>query len=298
MPTLICFGEILWDILPSGKIAGGAPMNVAFHANQLGLASKMISRVGDDPLGSELLDFLNQKGVSTQFVQLDTQFPTGAVNVTLDQHGSASYVFVQPAAWDFIAVTDTLHDAVMEADALVYGSLACRDAYTKKSLLDLLKVATLRIFDVNLRRPFYSKELLQELLDNADIVKMNDDELAIIAEWEGASGDEMTLLQFLREKYQLDLIVLTKGANGAACLDETGYYTHPGFQVQVQDTIGSGDAFLAAFLSRFLKGEKSPECLEFAGVLGALVATKQGGTPSIAEADIQNFIHSKKIIYV
>ncbi len=292
--TLICFGEVLWDLLPTGKIAGGAPMNVAFQANQLGLSAKMVSRVGADDWGAELLDFLNDKGVSTQFVQTDSQHPTGLVNVTLDSKGSPAYEIVQPSAWDFIAPDPALHDAVAAADALVFGSLACRSDRTQSTLLELLDVAALRVFDVNLRRPFFSQNLLDALLSKADIVKLNDEELDIIAAWHGAVGGEAQQMQFLKKKYALDMLVLTKGPHGAACLDDTGYHTHPGFSVKVHDTIGSGDAFLAAFLSKMLAGDDGPECLAFACAVGALVATKQGGTPDIGAEEIQDFIRENK----
>jgi hypothetical protein len=198
--TVICFGEVLWDLLPTGKIAGGAPMNVAFQANQLGLSAKMVSRVGADGLGDALLRFLGEKGVSTQFVQTDPQCPTGIVNVTLDSQGSPAYEIVQPSAWDFIASDPTLHDAVAAADALVFGSLACRSDRTQSTLLELLDVAALRVFDVNLRRPFFSQNLLDALLSKADIVKLNDEELDIIAAWHGAVGGEAQQMQFLKKR--------------------------------------------------------------------------------------------------
>ena len=290
-PILLCFGEVLWDLLPTGKIAGGAPMNVAYHANNLGLSTRMVSRVGTDALGAELLAFLNSKGVSIQYIQTDPVLPTGTVNVTLNEQGSPAYEIVQPVAWDHISPTEDLHDIAMEADALVFGSLACRSERTKNTLLELLEVATLRVFDVNLRRPFYSQALLEELLSKADIVKLNDEELAIIAAWNGVGGGEAEQLRFLKEKFQLELLILTKGDKGAACLDESGCHTHPGFPVVVKDTIGSGDAFLAAFLSKLLAGADSPECLAFACALGALVATKQGGTPEIDPLKINNLIY-------
>lgn len=295
-PKLICFGEVLWDILPTGRIAGGAPMNVAFHANNLGFSSQMISRVGDDPLGAELLEFLNGKGISTQHVQIDSMYPTGIVEVTLSSTGSPSYRIVEDVAWDHISNNDELQDmSLLEADALVFGSLACRSIQTKQTLISLLDAATLRVFDVNLRRPFYSRELLEELLSNSDIAKLNDEELRILADWNGVQGSETDQLLFLMQRFGLDVLILTKGDQGAACMDDTGYHSHPGFTISVQDTIGSGDAFLAAFLSKMLAGANTPECLEYACALGALVATRQGGTPNVTRQEIQQFIHSKLI---
>lgn len=292
-PTIICFGEILWDVLPDRRIAGGAPMNVAFHVNQLGMRSKMISSVGDDELGKELIRFLENKGVSTSLIQTDPTFPTGIVNVVLDNGGSPSYEIVSPVAWDHIRPDDKTKDVVKSADALVFGSLACRTEQNRSTLLEYLELAPIRILDVNLRAPFYSRPLIESLLAKADIVKMNDEELALIAGWQNAAGDEKTQMGIIRDKFGLDALILTKGRNGAACLGESGYHEHPGFRVKVQDTIGSGDSFLAAFLSKFLKGEASPDCLAFAGAVGALVATKAGGTPELAAGEIHSLMASK-----
>ncbi len=291
-PTVICFGEVLWDLLPSGKIAGGAPMNVAYHVNQLGLSAQMISRVGNDDLGKELLDFLNTKGVSTHLVQSDHTFSTGTVNVVLDEKGSPSYDIVQPAAWDFIHPDSEMLDTVKEADALVFGSLACRNGRTKRTLLELLEVAPLRVLDVNLRQPFYSKNLLEELLTQADIVKMNDEELELLSGYWAELQTPLNQMEFLRRKFGLETLIVTRGSNGAACLDESGYCEHPGFKVTVKDTIGSGDAFLASFLSKMLVGDATSQCLQFACAMGALVATKQGGTPVIAESEIETILQT------
>ncbi len=293
MPAIICFGEVLLDLLPTGRIAGGAPMNVAFHANQLGVESKMISKVGQDNLGKELNRFLENIGVSTELIQTDNTFPTGTVNVTLDANGSPAYEIVSPVAWDYIHPDDLAKDYVKNAGALIFGSLACRTARNKNTLLEYLQLASIRVFDVNFRKPFFSKNLVEELLDKADIVKMNDEELDLIAGWQGAGGSERSQMDFIRNKFGLDLIILTKGKNGAACMDESGFYEHPGYPVKVKDTIGSGDSFLAAFLSHFLKGEYIQDCLAFAGAVGALVATKQGGTPEFSLPEIEAIMRTK-----
>ncbi len=261
-------------------------MNVAFHANQLDMNSKMISKIGDDDLGKELQQFLRKIGVAIDLIQTDNTFPTGMVNVILDNGGSPSYEIVSPVAWDYIHSDDQAKDYVKNADALVFGSLACRTERNKKTLIEYLALAPIRVFDVNFRAPFYSKALIEELLTKADIVKMNDEELALLAEWNGMAGDEKSQMELLKAKYGLDVLILTKGKDGSACLDETGYYAQPGFRVQVQDTIGSGDAFLAAFLSKYLQGENIPACLVFAGAVGAVVATKRGGTPDIGPEEI------------
>lgn len=289
-PQVICFGEILWDLLPSGKVAGGAPMNVAFQLNQLGTPADMISRIGSDDLGREILDFLVEKNVGTKWVQRDDEHPTGIVRVELDAKGHPQYDIVQNVAWDFItAESDTL-EAVKEAKALVFGSLAARSTTSKKTLLALIANAPFRVFDVNLRFPFFSQKLLDELLAEADMVKMNDEELDIIAGWQGFAGNQQQKMSAIKKAFQLDWLVVTRGAYGAISLDNTGFCSHDGYRVQVQDTIGSGDAFLAGYLSQFLVGQSPNACLDFACKMGAYVATKRGGTPPISPTELPDFL--------
>ena len=284
--TLVCFGEVLWDLLPTGKVAGGAPMNVAYHANTFGLQAKMISRIGADELGGELRLFLEDKGIVTDLLQVDRALPTGIVKVTLDANGSPSYEIVQPAAWDAIQPFESAIQAVKSADLLVFGSLACRSVATKNTLLQLLELAPVRVFDVNLRTPFYSKELLAELLPKATIVKMNDEELDIIGGWFDASGDEDAKMEFVKDYFRLEALIVTRGARGAALINDNGLFTQTGFPVKVQDTIGSGDAFLGAFLSKLMAGADEKECLETACSAGAFVATKKGATPKYLPEDV------------
>jgi len=290
--TIICFGEILWDLLPAGRIAGGAPLNVTFHANQLGLNAKLISRVGADELGNELRQFMDNIGVPIDLIQTDDTLETGVVNVTLTAGGSPSYEIVSPVAWDNIQPDDNAEAYAKNADALVFGSLACRTEQNKKTLLQYLELARLRVFDVNLRTPFYSQSLIEELLAKANVVKMNDEELALIAGWHNIAGDEKAQMESIKNKFGIEVFILTRGKDGAACMDASGYWEHKGFRITVQDTIGSGDSFLAAFLSKYLQGESTQNCLAFGGAVGAIVATKQGGTPKIQFSEIQTLMHA------
>lgn len=288
--NIVCFGEILWDLLPSGKVAGGAPMNVAFHANQLGIAAQMISKIGKDDLGKDLIDFLNQKGVDTTLVQTDDNYPTGTVKVTLDAKGSPSYEIVAPVAWDFIHANTANKTAVQSADAFVFGSLAARNETSRNTLLELLKLAKLKVFDVNLRSPFYTKPLLTQLLHQADIVKMNDEELEIIGSCLDIHETEVKTAVQVKNHFNWQQLIVTRGAHGAWFFNKDGMMSSQGITIQVQDTIGSGDSFLAAFLSKFLQGEVPEKCLQFASATGAYVATKKGGTPEFSEAQIWNLI--------
>ena len=288
--NIVCFGEVLWDLLPTGKVAGGAPMNVAFHANQLGVTSHMISRIGNDDLGKDLLNLLTQKGVDTSLVQIDEIYATGSVKVTLDEKGSPSYEIISPVAWDFIDVNPTIISAVHNADAFVYGSLAARNETTRNTLLKLLESVKLKVFDVNLRSPFYNKSLIVQLLHKADIVKMNDEELVVIGEWLGINDTEANTAIKIKTHFNCQQLIVTRGAEGAWLLDEKEMITAEGVSIEVQDTIGSGDSFLAAYISKMLQGESLESCLQFAAATGAYVATQKGGTPDFTEAIIWELI--------
>ncbi|MER0438797.1 carbohydrate kinase [Emticicia sp. W12TSBA100-4] len=284
--NIVCFGEVLWDLLPTGKIAGGAPMNVAVHANQLGLDAIMISAVGDDELGEGITSFLSSRGLSVSTIQKN-EYQTGIVEVTLDAKGSPSYEIIQPVAWDFIRLTENAKKAVQVTDALVFGSLALRNEVSKNTLFALQAEAKLKVLDINLRKPFYTSELADELFKVADIVKVNDEELEMICAWYGQTGDETANAKFLKERYQLKGIIVTRGGNGAFFIDENNEFAeHQGFKVTVNDTIGSGDSFLASFITKWLNGEKPAEALKFACAVGAFVATQKGATPVISEEDI------------
>lgn len=283
MSKIVGYGEVLWDLLPDGKIAGGAPMNVAYHLTNLGVDTALISQVGADDLGEELVHFLEKNKVNTRFIDRNTQFSTGTVQVQLDKKGSPSYTIVEEVAWDYIDVNEAKMDLVHSADALVFGSLACRSAQSRESLLALAKQANYRVFDVNLRVPFYTQSLLEELLHLADVVKLSDEELAIIGKWHITDADENATLQWLKTKFNITTLLLTKGAEGAICLHEDKRYFQAAFKITVQDTIGSGDAFLAGFLSKMFGADSVniQEALQFACATGAVVATKKGGTPRI-----------------
>ena len=292
--TIICFGEVLWDVLPSHKVAGGAPMNVAFHANNFGMDSLMISAVGNDDLGRELMTFLNQKKVNTDLIQINNNYPTSTVQVTLDKNGSASYEIVAPVAWDFIYTDKAGENAVSNADILLFGSLVCRSESNLKILLSLIDKAKKTVFDVNLRPPFYNQRLIETLLKKADIVKMNDDELVEIVSWYEIKGKLKEQMFFVMEKFDIESLIMTEGKHGAYCLYGNELFSQKSFSVKVQDTVGSGDSFLAAFIFKMLGGFDWQSCLEFACGTGAVVATKSGGTPVLNESMILDFISKNK----
>ncbi len=283
-PQIICFGEVLWDLLPTGKIPGGAPMNVAYHLSNFGIETQMISRIGGDENGAELVDFLKKKKVDTTLLQKDTFYPTGIVKVELDDKGSPSYDIVKPVAWDYINMDIINAKAVKKAKAFVFGSLAARNNRTKETLFSFLEMAKLKVFDVNLRTPFYNKELLEQLLYKADIVKMNDEELVLIGSWFFDTVPLYTLAQKVKIHFHIDILIVTQGSKGAFLISrEDEIKSVAAKKIKVEDTIGSGDSFLAGFLYQYLNAEPIIVCLDFAARTGALVATRRGGTPEITE---------------
>ncbi|KAA3640128.1 MAG: carbohydrate kinase [Bacteroidetes bacterium] len=297
MKKVICFGEILWDMLPSGKVPGGAPMNVAFHLNQFGWNCKMISRVGGDPLGQELVDFLENKRIPKDFIQIDPVHPTGTVKVELDEKGIPSYEIIDQVAYDFLEVSEEINKEVAEADVFIYGSLASRNETSRKMIMDLLENTGVKIFDINLREPHYTRNTLEGLLKSADIVKMNDEELDIIASWHQDLTTLASKMKLIKSQYKLLSLIITRGKEGASVLDEEGKIHHSShqFDIKVLDTVGCGDAFLAGYVSKMMEGATVETCLEFASGMGAYLATQRGATPFLKEENIYQFIHNARV---
>ena len=285
--AIACFGEMLWDVLPTGKQPGGAPLNVAVHLHNFGLDAVLISRIGHDDLGAELLAFVESKGISPRYVQRGETHLTGVVKANVSDSREVTYQIVKPVAWDYIQYSPELSRFVETTEAFVFGSLAARHAPSRETLYRLLQQAPLKVFDVNLRPPHYSRDVVTYLLRQADIVKLNHHELAELMDWFGASPDEETALCWLAERFQLQAVCVTKGADGAALWVGQQLHRSPGIPVQVQDTIGSGDAFLAALLRGYLAGQPPTDYLAFACAAGSLVATSLGATPAISEAQVR-----------
>jgi len=270
-------------------------MNVAADLRNFGLDAQLISRVGSDELGRELLQFLAQKGIPTELVQTGQSHLTGVAKANISDSNEVTYKIVQPVAWDYIQEEPPLVEAVAGSAYFVYGSLAARSPQTRQTLLALLAVAQQKVFDVNLRAPHYERDLVEELLQRADIAKLNEHELAEVAGWYGEEGDLQPTMQQVRERYNLKTLCVTLGEKGAALLDEADFVQQSGFPVTVADTIGSGDAFLAAYLYKTTQRESAQRTLAFACATGAYVATKQGATPLFSEEDIRAFLRSSSL---
>lgn len=287
---VICFGEVLWDVFPTHKVVGGAPLNVCFHANNLGLNAQMISAIGNDALGKELKDFLIQNNISTDFIHTNNVLSTSTVDIKLSENGNASYTIVENVAWDALFINEDIVHAVTEVEILIFGSLACRSENNLEVLLQLIEKAQKTIFDVNLRAPFYQQHSIEKLLSKTGIVKMNDNELDEIVGWYNFNGDLKHKMSFVVDKFNVETLIITAGKNGAYCMRD-GFFLHQkGFKVDVKDTVGSGDSFLAAFVCKMLNNKPWEECLQFACATGSLLATKSGGTHKVDENRIQEFI--------
>ncbi|MEN8768714.1 MAG: PfkB family carbohydrate kinase [Candidatus Arcticimaribacter sp.] len=292
---VICFGEVLWDVFPGGEKIGGAPLNVALRLKSLGVATTIVSKVGKDQLGKRLIDFIHQQGIGTEYIQQDAQFETGKVNVTLDQSGAASYEIAYPAAWDKIDLVPTLEEEVAQADLFLFGSLVTRDVASKKSLLALLKKASFKVFDVNLRAPHYSQTLIEDLMQKADLIKFNDEELAEISKAMGCQEKSLEKqLRFISAKTNTPKVCVTKGGDGALLLLNDQLYDQKGFPIKVVDTVGAGDSFLATLLEGILTNKAPEIALEKACAMGAMVASSTGANPKITPEELHHFIKASK----
>jgi fructokinase len=290
-PSIICFGEILWDNLPSGRTAGGAPMNVAYHLNRVGAESQLISRIGDDQPGADLVNFFGQKGLSTNFLQTDSRYPTGEVIAKVMDNHEVAYEILPDAAWDFIDFDPKLSRMANVADAFVFGSLAARNSISRDTLLQTLDSAKFRVLDINLRAPHYSREVLELLLPKADFLKLNHDELLLLTDWFYKSGaPESDSISFLQQKFDIAEIIVTKGSEGASYYSGDTTFTGKAYSVTVADTVGAGDSFLAAFLYKKLTGTTIPKTLDYALAMGAFIAGQSGACPAYTLSDLDHFI--------
>ena len=292
---IICFGEMLWDMLPTGKMPGGAPMNVAIQLKNMGNNAVIISRVGTDDLGNELLRFIKDNGLSTQFIQHGKTHLTGVVKVNIEDKNNVSYKIVKPVAWDYIGVEIDALEAVKHSDCFVFGSLSARSEETFNTLKKLLEVAKFKVLDINLRPPYYNKETITFLLKKTDFLKLNHIELDEISGWFFTKGTIQENLNHLSELFNIDTICVTQGEDGAMLLHQKEFFHSPGFVVDVVDTIGSGDSFLASFISNFLKNVALENALIEACAVGACVATHHGASPLISKEQIQLLINNHSV---
>ena len=286
----VCFGEILWDIFPTGSRAGGAPFNVAYNLDKMGLKVQMISRIGDDQLGNDLLKQIKNWNIATDYIQIDEEKPTGTVIANFDEQGEAHYDIVDDVAWDHIKISAEHQALVQNAEAFVFGSLIARNAASKNTLLQLIEFSKFNVFDVNFRPPFIDFEFIKILLEKADLVKMNKAELRQIIEFLGEEyKDENTSVKHIQQHFDLNEIILTKGSKGARYFVGNENYTFPAVSIKITDTVGSGDSFLAGFLSKRIQGKTPDEIMKQAVSLGAFITSKSGACPDYTYEEFKTF---------
>ena len=294
MMLVVGLGEVLWDLFPEGKQLGGAPANFAYITNLLGDRGIIASRVGDDAFGDEIQQRLGTLGLEASYLQLDSARPTGTVRVRVDQDGQPRFEITDMVAWDFLEWTPAWESLAQQADAICFGSLAQRSPASRETIHKFLGAArpgTARIFDVNLRQAFYSAKALSESLKFADIAKLNAEELPHVVELLGIPHHgEQPSAERLRFAYGLKLVCVTRGARGSFLVSEFERHEHPGFRVQVADTVGAGDAFTAALVHHFLRGAGLAAMNEAANRIGAWVASCVGATPSSDDVQLRRIL--------
>ena len=277
--VIVGIGEILWDMLPAGKALGGAPANFAYHALRLGEEGWAVSAIGDDQLGAEIMDIVTRKKL--RHIIAVTDKPTGTVQVELDDKGVPGYNIKEDVAWDNIPFTPEMEALAARADAVCFGSLVQRMA-SRDSVLRFLRATrpeALRVFDINLRQHYYSREVIDESLKLADILKINDEEIRIVADMFGLGDDDTAACRALIARYGLQLVILTKGADGSEVITEDESFPQKAGKVKVVDTVGAGDSFTAAFVVAYLRGLSLSDAQRLANETAAYVCSCKGAMP-------------------
>jgi len=296
MKTVLSFGETLWDLLLAGPVLGGAPCNLAYRVNSLGERGVIVTRLGRDELGRKAVEAIGALGMDTRCIQWDDAHPTGTVPVTVDARGIPEYTILKDVAYDYIEPAADLRDLASTADCLCFGSLCQRSERSARTLMELLSAApkALKFFDVNLRKDCFSRPVLERSFYKADILKINDAEALDLARMFELSArtPEAVAGEVLR-RWGLKACVVTLGAHGAYAVAGTNEARVPGWNVDVVDTIGSGDAFSAAFVTCWLRGRPLEDCVFFGNALGALVARTKGATSPIGTDEINSFCGRK-----
>ncbi|MEN8258775.1 MAG: carbohydrate kinase [Thermodesulfobacteriota bacterium] len=278
---IVSVGEIVWDQFPERSVLGGAPLNVAYHLQARGLPVLVASRIGDDDLGRHTLDKIKEIGLAVDAIQIDANRPTGRVVVTMDSHNEPHFDIAKPAAWDHIQAAEVESVVGGGSFHLVCGTLAQREPESRQAIRSLWQHADTIFYDVNLRPPFTPMEHVKESLEAAHVVKVNSEELAVLNEvLVGKTGSEEEMAAALLNAFDLKLLAVTRGSEGALLINREECCSHSGFPVTVADTVGSGDAFFSGIIAGFLAGSPLQSCLEEANRLGSYVASKAGATPA------------------
>jgi len=292
--AMIGLGEVLWDLLPSGKKLGGAPANFAYMVNVLGDRGIIASRIGNDEFGREARIAIQALGLDTTYVQQDDYHPTSTSEVTLDNEGQPEFKIKESVSWDYLESTPQWAALAAEADVICFGSLAQRSPIAAATINRFLQSApkqTLRIFDVNLRQSFFNGEVLQRSFELAHIVKLNHHELPRVSSLLGInSGSERALAARLMEKFDLRLVCVTRGSGGSLLVSPKEIVAHEGLRVRVADAVGAGDAFTACLAYHYVRGRSLRDISEYGNRFAAWIATQVGATPLIEGMRLQEIM--------
>lgn len=283
-PLILGVGELLWDLLPSGRQLGGAPANFAYHAHSLGAEARVVSRVGNDAEGRDAVAYLQSRGLNPQFISVDPQAPTGTVSVELSAGGTPSYTIHENVAWDSLTATRQVLDFAAQADVICFGTLGQRSPGARQAIQAILQAGsqgTRCLLDVNLRQHFWSRELLLDSLKLANILKLNHEELPVLAGMFGWSGEESQQLRQSAAEFELEAVALTKGAAGSVLLLGGQLVACPGSAIQVMDTVGAGDSYTAALALGILAGRDPRWIIQFAHEVADYVCTQAGAMPAM-----------------
>lgn len=292
----VSFGEVLFDVFGEEKKIGGAPLNLALRTASFGFPVSMISAVGNDEDGRVICDYIKENQLDTRGIITADNYDTGIVQVTLNERGSATYEIKFPSAWDFIEINDNTLNIINNADVFFFGSLICRNDVSRNALFSLLdsNPDMFKVFDVNLRKPFYNIKLLEQLMKKADFIKFNDEEILEIAAELGFSSENLEEnIRFISEKTKTNSICVTLGKHGSLLLWEGKVHQHGGYPVKVADTVGAGDSFLASLIAKLLSDKNPDTALDFASAVGALVASYSGANPKLKTEEIEAFMKEK-----
>ncbi len=291
--TVVGLGEVLWDVFPSGRQLGGAPANFAYHAQALGSNSTIVSCLGTDDLAREARQKLEEAGLDTSFIASDSEHPTGRVSVELDTHGVPSYTIHENVAWDFIPYSDPLATLADTCAAVCFGSLCQRSATSRRTIhrfLSNTRSQCIRIFDINLRQQYFNADTIRQSLELATVLKLNDEELSVLAELLDLKGDETSLLLKILETFHLKLIALTRGAAGSRLITTSEHSDHPGYRVKIKDTVGAGDSFTAALAVGLLRDGELEKIHDYANRLASYVCGYRGAMPELTSELMQEAV--------
>lgn len=295
--TILAFGEVLWDILPSCTVLGGAPFNFVYRVNSLGDTGLMVSRLGRDELGQKAFEQVTELGLDTTYIQWDDHFPTGTVQVSFDEENNPDYVIIPQVAYDQIELTDALLEAASTVDCLCFGTLSQRSEKSRKTVEQLLAKASksLKLLDINLRKDCYNLETVTFSLQKADVLKLNEEEARRLGRMLDVRYQNLPeFCEQMLDRWHLRHCLVTLGEEGVFAMsaqDERVYV--PGYRIRLVDSLGSGDAFTAGFVHNILREKSISQACEFGNMLGALVAIKKGATAALTQEEINHLLNQK-----